>query len=73
MKNVEREGTKRGVFERQGNALLDKGREDPEATKNHPRKSKGHRSCAAVLHADCTRSTREPHVPRKELVLAEQG
>ena len=52
---------------------MDKSREDPEATKNHPRKSKGHRSCAAVLHADCTRGTREPDVPRKELVLAEQG
>ena len=27
----------------------EKGKEDPEATKNHPRKVKGHRSNAAVL------------------------
>ena len=37
----------------------EKGKEDPEATKNHPRKVKGHRSNAAVLtKADCTRIKR---------------
>ena len=58
VENVERDGTKKGELKRQGKEKLDKGKEDPEAAKNHPRKNKGRRSNAAVLYADCTRRRR---------------